>query len=93
MRLQIVIQRLYHPTPRLSLSAALRDLWSTRKAVTAKLSIALKRPPTMLCTDGVLAVSCTYYAFIYANLFLFLVSVSPHSLRQRPDPACAAERC
>ncbi|KAL7410235.1 major facilitator superfamily domain-containing protein [Mrakia frigida] len=82
--LQIFLQETYHPvlearirnpTPKLSLTESLRHVWATRGAVTSKLSVALKRPPTMLFTDGVLAVSCIYYAFIYANLFLFLVSI------------------
>lgn len=75
--LQVLEARIRNPTPKLSLTESLRHVWATRGAVTSKLSVALKRPPTMLFTDGVLAVSCIYYAFIYANLFLFLVSVSP----------------
>jgi len=73
---QVLEARIRNPLPKTSFADSLRKVWATRQAVTSKLSVALKRPPTMLFTDGVLAVSCIYYAFIYANLFLFLVSVS-----------------
>jgi len=73
---QVLEARIRNPSTKTSYAANLREVWATRGAVGSKLSVALKRPPTMLFTDGVLAVSCIYYAFIYANLFIFLVSVS-----------------